>query len=57
MWFVVCVSLLVKFYFRDDVEHIFEVFIEIARPVEKGADPFILQIYPEEFDDKVWYGC
>ena len=29
------------------------MFIEVARPTEKGADPFILQIYPEDFDDEV----
>ena len=40
-------------YFRDKSKKVFEVFTEIARPATSKDEPFVLQIFPQEFDDEV----
>ncbi|CAG5115542.1 unnamed protein product, partial [Candidula unifasciata] len=37
---------------RDKAEHLFEVFLEIAKPNGKDDVPIILQQYPPDYDDK-----
>ncbi|BFZ05834.1 hypothetical protein BsWGS_08873 [Bradybaena similaris] len=37
---------------REKVEHLFEVFVEIAKPNGVDEAPFIIQQYPPDYDDK-----
>ena len=38
---------------RENPTKVFEVFVEVARPSSSDEHPFIIQKYPEEYDDKV----
>ncbi|CAG5117321.1 unnamed protein product [Candidula unifasciata] len=37
---------------REKVEHLFEVFVEVAKPNGIDEAPFIIQQYPPDYDDK-----
>ncbi|GFO00685.1 DENN domain-containing protein 1a [Plakobranchus ocellatus] len=37
---------------REKAERLFEVFLEVAKPDGEGEVPFVVQQFPEEYDDK-----
>ena len=41
-----------KLDFRLDSKHIFDCFLEVAKPVDEDSEPFILQSYPANYKDK-----
>ena len=45
---------LIFIYFRHDPDKTFEVFLEVARPVNSDEEVFILQKYPENYNDDVF---
>ena len=39
-------------FFRLDSKHIFDCFLEVAKPVDEDSDAFILQSYPSNYKEK-----
>lgn len=37
---------------RTNPDKLFEVFAEVGKPQEDGQEPFILQVYPDDYDEK-----
>ena len=44
--------ILIFVFDRRDVKHIFDCFLEVAKPVSNDADPFILQTFPTDYKNK-----
>ena len=40
------------YFFRLDSKHIFDCFLEVAKPVDEDSDAFILQSYPSNYKEK-----
>lgn len=36
---------------RLDPDHLYEVFLEVGKPIQQAEDPYILQIFPETYSD------